>query len=58
MNATVAWVLVSVVHSGFAVGPEFYTQQKCEDAAKAIQQAMAKVDSWGSRLPTCVRIQK
>lgn len=56
---TVVWVIVSIVHAGIAFGPEFSSQQKCETAAKTVQQTMSTVNRlWGQNTPICVRIEK
>lgn len=54
MNA-IAWVIVSLVHVGYAFGPEFNTESKCEAAVKVI---VKKMNNSYYKSPTCVRIEK
>jgi hypothetical protein len=59
MNLSVVWVMVSMVHIGFAYGPEFRNEEHCKAAAKQIQETMAKVkEGWTREVPTCIRIEK
>jgi hypothetical protein len=55
---TVVWIMVSMVHGGYAFGPEFSTPDKCVAAAKTIHQTMLKVSDWNYNVPTCIRIEK
>jgi len=57
---TVVWIMVTFAYgSNLAVGPEFKTQAKCEQAAEVIQQAAIKESVFGKyRKPFCVRIEK
>jgi hypothetical protein len=57
-TAVIVWLMVSVVRGGNAYGPEFSTQEKCEIAAKQIQQHIIKVYDWNYSMPTCIRIEK
>ena len=57
-TAVIVWLMVSLVHGGNAYGPEFITQEKCEIAAKQIQQHATKVYGLTYTLPTCIRIEK
>lgn len=58
MNLTVVWVMVSMVHGGYAYGPEFRNEEHCRVAARHIQQEMTKAHDWTYTLPTCIRIEK
>ena len=57
MNSIV-WVMVSIVHGGYAYGPEFRNEEHCKVAAKHIQQEMLKVSDWRRDTPSCIRIEK
>ena len=58
MNLSVVWVMVSMVHNGYAYGPEFRNEEHCKAAARHIQQTMAKEHDWSREVPTCIRIEK
>ncbi len=58
MNLSVVWVMVSMVHGGYAYGPEFRNEEHCKVAAKHIQQEMKKAHDWTYTLPICIRIEK
>lgn len=55
---TVVWVIVSVVHGGYAYGPEFRNEEHCKVAAKHIQQTIATERILTYSMPTCIRIEK
>ena len=57
---TIVWVMVMYGYgSNIVTGPEFKTQEKCEQATLAIKQSGDdKVLIGGIRKPWCVRIEK
>lgn len=54
------WIMIFLsVRNDVAVGPEFDTAQKCEDASYAIMSKIREHKTWGEiKLPFCVEIKK